>query len=1088
MRFPRRWRSRLAILAVISALARPSAAGSGDGSKDEKTRQPPALRVERVTTTFVFQNDGTARMTTDLRYRVLTDIGRQGAGQAFVLYSSRSEEASIENLRTINADGTTLEADGVSMEVTPPPTAMAPQFSDLQAKVLLARSVDVGDAVEYRMVRAIVHPLKPGDFWSDYERLEGVPCDSEDVVLDVPADRAVLVRWPADRVPKQETKDGRKVYRWTLGTSEPDPDDWRPKAPVFVASTMTADQLAAWYVGLQADRSEVTPEIRGKVEALTAGMTAPRQKLEALYTFVASSVRYVSVSFGIGGYQPHRPAEVLQNLFGDCKDKDILLRTMLSAAGIAAQPAVLNAALGIPQPEVGAPSQFNHVMTVATLDGEAIWLDTTTGMMPFGVLEPSIRGRKALLASASAGRVVQITERSPVADRGTAEMKGKLDAGGGLTLDTRIRATGLTEATSRLMLRVSSAAGGRPGQIWGSLTTGFSGKVDTFDASEAAALATPLRVDYTSTATWIGPEKMKAQHELPSILLRLRAGQLNPRRDPKYPSDDPVSLGDPGEVRETVTIELDPSFEASLPTPIKVERPFAAYESAYVLAGHTVTATRTLTFRRPQVPATQADEVRAFQKLVEADLEQDLILRRSAKPDLRKLATTLDADALDAAGSNALDNGDYELGRDLCTAATEKDPKHKTAWDNLGRAQLALLDIDGAERSFNKQLEIDPKDAYAHSNLGRVFWLRGKLSDAEKQFRKQLEINPLDAYATSCLGHLLAALGRWSEAADVLSRAVQLQSGNDKDKPALIAALTKSGRSDDARARAAELFDADPSIDERLAVASVFVEENLDVDRADAEANKAMSEAASKCRGVSLEAVPEDYWRSVAELVAGYEVRGGAAVRKGDVDRAIPLLRTAYDIAPQATTALWLSRAYAKKGDGATAFRYFAIAKGLAWRGQTIEPPAELKAYLDATFKSDAAAQSAKMDELAKERLTVDRVSPAHDGFTLPDKYPGDAGVTFKIKVLVDENGDCHDAKALGGEEPFLGAALKDVRRMKFRPLGLPSAPIKSIRVVEFFYLPTKEVRAFSRFEPEDANELRIERVLPLFGGAPNTP
>ena len=59
---------------------------------------------------------------------------------------------------------------------------------------------------------------------------------------------------------------------------------------------------------------------------------------------------------------------------------------------------------------------------------------------------------------------------------------------------------------------------------------------------------------------------------------------------------------------------------------------------------------------------------------------------------------------------------------------------------------------------------------------------------------------------------------------------------------------------------------------------------------------------------------------------------------------------------------------------------------------------------------------------------------------------------------------------------------------MKFRPLGLPSAPITSVRLVEFFYLPTKEVRAFSRFEPEDANELKIERVLPLFGKAPNSP
>ena len=55
-----------------------------------------------------------------------------------------------------------------------------------------------------------------------------------------------------------------------------------------------------------------SPEVRAKAEELTKGLNTDLEKTEALYDYVAKNFRYVSLSLGLGRYQPHAAADVLQ--------------------------------------------------------------------------------------------------------------------------------------------------------------------------------------------------------------------------------------------------------------------------------------------------------------------------------------------------------------------------------------------------------------------------------------------------------------------------------------------------------------------------------------------------------------------------------------------------------------------------------------------------------------------------------------------------------------------------------------------------------------------------------------------------------
>ena len=86
----------------------------------------------------------------------------------------------------------------------------------------------------------------------------------------------------------------------------------------------------------------VDDSVRKKADELTKGADTPTEKARRLYDFVARNVRYVSISLGVGRYQPHSASDVLQNGYGDCKDKHTLFSAMLRAEGIQSYPVLID--------------------------------------------------------------------------------------------------------------------------------------------------------------------------------------------------------------------------------------------------------------------------------------------------------------------------------------------------------------------------------------------------------------------------------------------------------------------------------------------------------------------------------------------------------------------------------------------------------------------------------------------------------------------------------------------------------------------------------------------------------------------------
>lgn len=141
----------------------------------------------------------------------------------------------------------------------------------------------------------------------------------------------------------------------------------------------------------------VSDKTKAKAIELTKGLNTTIEKLNALFEFVRK-IRYFNVSLGSAGYVPALPDYVVEKNYGDCKDKAMLLITLLKSIGIDSDPAlVLTKEKGNLDLSFPAGGGFNHVIVKVKTDGETIWVDPTSRFTKLKELPIGDQGVMALV-------------------------------------------------------------------------------------------------------------------------------------------------------------------------------------------------------------------------------------------------------------------------------------------------------------------------------------------------------------------------------------------------------------------------------------------------------------------------------------------------------------------------------------------------------------------------------------------------------------------------------------------------------------------------------------------------------------------
>ena len=486
--------------------------------------------VEKYATHARFENDGTGTRDLLARIKVQSDAGVQQLGELVFGFNSANEEMDVKYVRVVKPDGTVIAAAADAIkEMTASVERDAPEYTDYKEKHITVPSLHSGDTIEYDIVTRTVTSLAPNEFWYSHSFLEDAIVLDEEFEVNVPQDRALIVKSAdysnidgaaASKATGAESaafskKDdaGRTIYLWkhTLLTRPTDEEAKKKKAKAGqekqadVELTTFKDwaSVAAWYAALQKGRTTPTPEIRAKALELVKGKDAQLDKIAALYDYVAKNIRYVSLSFGLGRFQPHSAADVFKNQYGDCKDKVTLLAAMLNAIDVPSDAVLIPSARKI-DPSVPSPSQFDHLITAVPHDEKLVWMDSTAEVAPFRLLAAPLRGKQALLVppdGAGAGKLVETPADPPFTSSQVVNMDAEVTELGKLNVKLKYFLRGDNEFVLRVAFRRTPQNQWKElGQTIASLD-GIKGEVTKVTPSDPSDTAKPFELDLEYSQT-----------------------------------------------------------------------------------------------------------------------------------------------------------------------------------------------------------------------------------------------------------------------------------------------------------------------------------------------------------------------------------------------------------------------------------------------------------------------------------------------------------------------------------------------------------------------------------------------------------
>ena len=740
----------------------------GVGTPSDYSAEPYV--IERLDAVYKMAADGTGSKLATVAVRVQSEASLKQLGVLNIPFASGTQHVEIVYARVRRADGTVIDTPiNQAIEMPSPVTTAAPFYSDLKQMQLPIRSLRVGDTLEWQAKILIVKAEAPGQFWGQENFVEDGIVLSHTLELRIPKDTYVNV-WSPKNKPTETVDAGERVFRWVssqtkptvgkeaeaekeltkkkLWTAEQELDAKEGKLPSVAWTTFKSwEAVGAWYQGLEIERAVPDADVKAKVAELTAGKTTEEEKVRAVYGYVATQIRYIGVAFGIGRYQPHRASQVLENQYGDCKDKHTLLAAMLNALGLHPSAVLIGAGVRFNE-AIPSPGSFNHLITTVSVSGQQVWLDTTTEVAPYRALLYGLRDEKALVVPYTGVAKVETTPAAlPFPSFQKMDAVGTLDKDGISNSHLVWTMRGDGEIVMRAAFRQVSP--GQYDQMVQEISKGigYQGTTSHAEVSRPDETSAPLTMSYDYRREKNGDwDNLK-------IVAQLAPSEL-PQVDEKEPPVQSIALGVPRVDTSTSAMKLPEGWSAVLPDAIHTKSAYATYDETYRLDKGTVYAERRVEVLTEKIPVA---EWKTYKKWIDNwDLTHDRWIQLVAKTgdstsgSAKALVNSAEAARLISSAYNAVQRRDLDTAKTMLDQARNLNSDQEYLWSTYGFYEFFRGEMSTAILYYRKELSLYPNRYDVYGSIADTQRFLGQRTDAKETLRswaKMDESNPLPSSA-----------------------------------------------------------------------------------------------------------------------------------------------------------------------------------------------------------------------------------------------------------------------------------------------------------------------------------------------------
>jgi hypothetical protein len=364
-----------------------------------------------------------------------------------------------------------------------------------------------------------------------------------------------------------------------------------------------------WNLLLNKNRDDLPELTKQKVKELVKNLTTTEQKAKAIYEYLQSKTRYVSIQLGIGGLQPFPASVVDQTGYGDCKALSNYTIAMLKEVGVKGFYTVINAGDNEREVRTDFPShQFNHVIVSVPNGQDTLWLECTSQTNPFGFQGSFTEDRWGLMVTDDGGKLVRTINYTPEQNLQSRSAVVRLEVNGNANAKIKTTYRGIQyESLNGIMSKTDEQ------KKWVENNTEIpSFSLNTFlikeksDKIPSAIVEVDLGLNRYATVSgkrvFITPNLMNKISHVPEKSIDRRTEVV---RRTNYLDLDTIQFNVPE--------SLYPEF---LPEPIKIKSKFGEYEANFQFEAGKVIYTRRMKVWKGRFPKEAYNELVDFYKNV----------------------------------------------------------------------------------------------------------------------------------------------------------------------------------------------------------------------------------------------------------------------------------------------------------------------------------------------------------------------------------------------------------------------------------------------------------------------------------------
>ena len=579
------------------------------------------------------KSDNTLEVDLHVIIKILNERGKRDLSEVKIGYDSTYEKVNIVYAKTIRPDGEiVLVGDKDIRDVSR--YLDFPLYSNARVRIISMPQITIGAIIEYKIKILRTELINKKDLVLSYRLQEKEPTLKANFELIFPEDREIYTkiinqeynRFGIDLSPKIYRENGKKIYRYEFKDipqimPESNSPPYSQINPTILFSTFKSwDEVYRWWWNLARDKIKSDENIRNKVKEITKDKESIEEKIRAIYNFVAEDIRYVAVAYGEAGYIPHKASDIFMNKYGDCKDKTILLITMLKEIGIKAWPVLIGTEDYYNLEEDFPTIVFNHCITAINIDGQIQFVDATCEVCSFGDLPRENQGRKVLVFREETYQILETPLSSPKCNLIEYYMKIKIDEKEEAFAEGRVIAFGEFDQARRFWLKYTP-----PKLIEETLKKRISefmlkSELLTYDIENLKDLDKNIVLNYS----FKGKDYFIKAGDL--RILPVYAG-LDTSLVVLEERDYPLDLGLPNEIRNILEIEIPKGFKVRyIPPSIDERSEWMDFKVEYRLEAEKIYFQQTKSIKKRKILREEYPRFKEFIEGIASLINERIIL------------------------------------------------------------------------------------------------------------------------------------------------------------------------------------------------------------------------------------------------------------------------------------------------------------------------------------------------------------------------------------------------------------------------------------------------------------------------------